>query len=66
MQKSSATSELYDDSSAANFFAQPKFLAVDFRKWHLADASVSPNVRFAPEAVVTNLNRRFDEQSEGW
>jgi hypothetical protein len=24
------------------------------------------NVRFAPEAVVTNLNRRFDEQSEGW
>jgi hypothetical protein len=37
MQKSSATSELYDDSSAANFFAQPKFLAVDFRKWHLAD-----------------------------
>jgi hypothetical protein len=28
----SATSELYDDSSAANFFAQPKFLPVDFRK----------------------------------
>jgi hypothetical protein len=48
-----------------NLYSVPaKILLQQYR--HLTELGVSANVRFAPEAVVTNLNRRFDEQSEGW